>query len=156
MDSNYELALRVADSQTNSQDSEKILKLLDLGVAEGDDRAAYARAVCFANGQYGSSVDELEAFRLFSRISKSKIAEALFDLAVCYDLGQGVEKDQFAAFEFYQRAATLGHTEACAQVSEFFREGVTVPESENLEKFWLERSKMKEREISPPDRVWLR
>jgi TPR repeat protein len=156
MASNYELALKTADAQPIEGESDRVLSLLDLGVEEGDERAIYARAVCFSNGKYGSAIDESKAFILFSRLSESSITEALFDLAVCYDLGQGVTKNQFTAFEYYLKAATLGHKEACSQVSEFFREGVTVPVSENLQCFWLERSQKKEAEISPADRLRLR
>ncbi|MFZ5746951.1 MAG: tetratricopeptide repeat protein [Pseudomonadota bacterium] len=156
MDSNYELAIKIADAEQNEGQSSKVLNLLDLGVEGGDERAIYARAVCYSNGTFGSDIDESKAFRLFSKLSESNIPEALFDLGACYDLGQGVAKDQFAAFECYLRAATLGHKEACCQVSEFFREGVVVPESEYLRRFWLGRSQKKEAEISPADRIQLR
>lgn len=156
MASNYELALEIADAELDESESDKVLHLLDLGVGEGDERAVYARAVCYSNGKYGSVIDESKAFGLFSSLSESSIPEALFDLAVCYDLGQGVAKDQFAAFEYYLKAATFGHKEACFQVSEFFREGVTIPESENLHRFWLGQSQKKEADISPADRLLLR
>lgn len=156
MKPSYEIALEIADRENEELDGDRVLSLLDNGIEEGDERAACARAICYVDGKYGSDIDGTKATELFLGLSESKVPEALFALAVSFDKGDGVVKNQSVAFDYYLEAATLGHSEACFQVSEFFREGLIVLESENLQGFWLKRSQRKESEISPPDRVWLR
>ena len=156
MKSSYESALEIADRENEEIDGERVLSLLDRGIEEGDERAVCARAICFCDGKYGSNIDDAKAMELFLTLSESRIPEALFALAVSFDKGDGVIQNQSVAFDYYLKAATLGHSEACFQVSEFFSEGSIGLESENLQGFWLKRSKRKESEISPADRLWLR
>lgn len=156
MKSSYEKALEIADREDDEIDGGVVLSLLDRGIEDGDERAVCARAICYTDGKYGSDIDVAKATELFLTLSESRIPEALFALAVSFDTGDGVVKDQAIAFEYYLEAATLGHSEACFQVSEFFREGKTVPESQNLQNFWLKRSEKAEAEISSADRLWLR
>jgi TPR repeat protein len=152
----YETALKIASRKPNKKEGKKALALLDQGVLEGDERAIYARAICYSDGTCGSRVSETKATSLFLKLTNSSIPEALFVVAGSYDCGLGVEEDQFTAFEYYLKAATLGHSEACFQVSEFFREGTVVPVSRNLQDFWFKRSKKSEPEISSADRIWLK
>lgn len=156
MSSAYGTALEIASSNPDKKKGKKVLALLDEAIVQGDERAIYARAVCYSDGTCGSQLDKAKATSLFLKLANSFIPEALFAVAGSYDYGEGVEEDQFAAFEHYLKAATLGHSEACFQVSEFFREGSVLPKSKSLQDFWLERSKKKETEISPNDRVWLK
>ncbi|NOU03127.1 MAG: sel1 repeat family protein [Novosphingobium sp.] len=156
MKSSYDIALEIANREDEEKDGERILELLDKGVEDADGRAACARAICYVDGKFGSNINEAKATELFLKLSDSKIPEALFALAVSFDKGDGVAQDQSVAFEYNLKAATLGHSESCFQVSEFFREGSIVLESKSLQSFWLKRSQEKESVISPADRVWLR
>lgn len=151
----YDAALKLANSDDWDASARKILEYLEIGVVDNDPRALCARAMCYVDGKYGSEVNDSKAMKLFLKLSSSHVPEALFALAVSYDTGDGVGKDEFKALSYYLRAATLGHSEACFQVSEYFREGKHIKRDKELEIFWLERSNKDEREVSPRDRIWL-
>jgi uncharacterized protein len=150
----YEMALKEADLSTF--DGAYVLELLDRAAAEGDDRAIYARAQCFRYGTFGSKVDPKVAYGLNCTLEKSNIAEAVFNLAYDYDIGNFVRKNLKRAFSLYMTAALLGDTESCAQISQFYRLGYVVSQNRSLAKAWKERSKCDEKLISPPYRRWLR
>lgn len=150
----YEEALALAD--LDCSDGETILGLLRNAHEEGDPRGTYAIASCYVDGKYGSEVDEKIAHRLFKSISKYDLPEAIFALAYSYDVGDVCRRNRKSAFSLYMRAALLGHREACWQVSEFYREGLTVEHDGRLAKAWRRRAKCEEEDISPPYRIWLR
>ena len=148
------MALAVADTTPDAGDT--ILNCLDRAVEAGDQRAKFARACCFVDGKYGSLIENKAANALFLQLEDSDIAEALFAAAYCYDVGDGVIENKLRAFSLYLKAAILGHKDANWQVSEFFREDVTVPHEEGLVEFFKARSELEERLISPPQRLQLR
>ena len=47
---------------------------------------------------------------------------AMFNLAVCYDNGDGVSQDKEKAIELYQRASDMGNTYAMAQPNKHEKE----------------------------------
>ena len=49
--------------------------------------------------------NEEEAFKWFSRAAAQNLAEAQYNLAVCYKEGNGTPPDARRAIEWYQRAA---------------------------------------------------
>jgi TPR repeat protein len=100
--------------------------------------------------------DTSKAFSLLSSLENSFIAEALFDLAYCYDTGEGVPDDEEKAFCLYMNSALLGDKESCEQVSEFFLEGKLVPQSDSVAEAWHKRAELSDQERSPPHRVMIR
>jgi uncharacterized protein len=149
----YEMALKEASLTTF--DSTYVLALLNRALIEGDDRAIYARAQCFRYGTFGSEIDLKAAHDLNKTLEKSNIAEAVFNLAYDYDIGNFVRKNLKRAFSLYMTAALLGDPESCAQISQFYRLGYVVTKNRNLAKVWKQRSKCDEKLISPPYRRWL-
>lgn len=138
-------------------DRREALEKLREAAAAGDPRAEYAIATWYLHGMEGVvERDVPRAFEMLKKLEDSFIAEALFDLAIFYDLGEIVEPDEEKAFSLYMRAALLGNRESCRQMAEFFREGRIVKHDEKLQQAWLKRAKQKESDISPPYRARLR
>lgn len=148
----YSLALDLSRTEGNLY---KVKSLLEEARDEGDLRATYAISTWYLNGNKIIEVDEDKGVGLLLGISSCNIAEANFDLGFAYDTGRVVEQDDMRAFSYYMKAGLLGDSEACSQVSQFYREGKVVPFDENLAAAWEERSKQDEVDISPPYRIWL-
>lgn len=150
----YDEALIFADR--SPVEDNRIFSLLNLASEEGDDRATYALASCYRYGSFGVKKDEKIAHSLTKKLQDSNIAEAIFNIAFDYDVGNYVKEDEYKAFSFYMKAALLGNLESCVQVSRFYKEGRAVRRDARLAKCWRDRSKFPEEKISSPSRVWLR
>lgn len=154
VDSFYDLALDIAENVPS--DVSRAMILLKDAVDQGDPRAMYAIATWKIHGMPPDiEQDTREGIRLMKLAAKHPIAEALFDLAVIYDHGVLIRRNVKKAFSLYARAALLGDTESCAQLSQFYREGKTVDYDEDLAEAWLIRSREDEASISPSYRIWL-
>lgn len=151
----YTLALQL--SGNDKPDWAKIYKVLAKASEAGDARAKYAIATWLLAGKDGVlSKDPEKAMVLLKEIENANIAEANFDLALAYDAGDFIRKNEKRAFRLYVRAALLGDPESCFQVSEFYREGKVVGVDLVVSRAWKERSKCSESDISPPYRVKLK
>jgi len=151
--SDYDKALQSVDQMGRSAEALKLLS----DASEVDIRAKYAVATWYLHGVEGVVKENKKmAFQILSELEKFNIAEALFDLAVFYDLGVNVEKNEIKAFELYIRAALLGDAESCIQLAQFFREGKLVPYSEPVAGAWEERALAPMSRASFPSRIWLR
>ena len=121
----------------------------------GDLRATYALATWYLHGNDAVSLDEKAGIRILKTLEKSNIPEALFDLAVSYDYGKHVKRNEEKAFSLYMRAALLGDSNACNQVGQFYAEGKFVDHDPKIARAWKLRSEQLESDISPPYRLWL-
>ena len=57
------------------------------------------------------------------------VATAQFNLALCYQQGDGMEQSMCQAAELYQLAAGQGHAEAQSSLASFYARGVGVEQS---------------------------
>ncbi len=147
----YSLALRL--SKDKNINLNEIKRLLLSARKNGDDRASYAIATWYLFGNEVTIIDENLGVSILHELINSNIAEALFDLAVAYDLGKVVHQDENEAFSYYMMSALLGDKDSCCQVSQFYAEGRVVAFDSRLRDAWLERSHQDECDISPPYRV---
>lgn len=155
VDGLYEAALAICDGE--HPDEGRARNLLQRAADGGDARATYALANWLLHDGAGAENEPVKAAVVLLRsVEEANIAEALFDLAVCYDYGRGVRKNEKRAFSLYMRSALLGHPESCEQIAEFYRHGKIVPHDRKLYKAWLARAGEEPQSISPPYRVWLR
>ena len=148
----YEEALRLTESHPADP---RAFALLLAAEGRGDPRAKYALATWYLHGTDLVSRDIPKGIQLLKSIKNSNIAEALFDLAVAYDLGKGCKKNSRLAFELYFESALLGDPDACFQISEYFRAGEHVPHNKRIASLWLNRSRKPAAEISPSFRLSL-
>ena len=68
--------------------------------------------------------DKSQAIFWYRQAAKYKHVEALFNLALSYDIGNGVEASPKEAFSFYRRAAALGHDGAQCNLGVSYLEGL--------------------------------
>ena len=149
----YEEALR--NARAENVDGQAVLSALSKAHEEGDARATYALASWNLNGADFVPVNVQKGIELLRSIEDQPVAEALYDLAVAYDLGKGVRRNPRKAFELYMKSALLGHLEANRQVGQFFIAGEFVQFNRNIGRMWNRRGQLTEAEISPPQRLLL-
>lgn len=103
--------------------------------AKGDPTACYYLAEMYSKGLGGLPKDYVEAFGLYERAARYDYAEAQYQVAVMYEEGRGVLKDEKKAASWYEKAAGKGHADAQYRFAEYeFDKAV----------FWQEESKRKE------------
>jgi uncharacterized protein len=64
----------------------------------------------------------------------------MFDLAVCFEKGAGVEKDLSEAFNYYITAAVRGDNQSYYGVGRMLYYGLGTTENRELADIWLERA----------------
>jgi len=101
-----------------------------------DVDAAYELAQILEHGRHGVDIDVYDAFAWFEKAAQSGHVEAMAELALCYELGCGVEQSDEKALEWYRKAALEGHGTAKYSVGEFFEEARGVPQSDEEAALW--------------------
>src|SRR3989442_845365 len=79
--------------------------------AESDDKdASYNLNICSVNDE---ETEDLKAlFWIKKAAAENGSADAMNDLAICYENGDGVKKNLGKAFYWFQKAAENGNTDA--------------------------------------------
>ena len=68
------------------------------------------------------SIDVVAAFQWFKAASEKGHVSSMAELALCYELGCGVEASDDEALDWYRKAANLGHSASHYSVGEHFEE----------------------------------
>ncbi len=89
---------------------------------------AQARSLMSA-GRFEETIDEL------TPALRSGSAEAAQMMGVIYSLGLGVDEDQTRAFEYFLRAAMLGHPGAQASTAYHFETGRGLPKADPMRSY---------------------
>ena len=105
-----------------------------------DDNAAHETAVIYEYGYHGIAVDVVAAFQWFEKAAVNGHVEAMSELALCYELGCGVEQNDELALDWYTKAAEKGHVTAKYSVGEIFEEARGVPQSDEEACLWYYRA----------------
>ncbi len=114
---------------------EESLPLFRKLAAKDVREACYYLAEMYSKGLGGLSEDHVEAFGLYERAARYGHAEAQYRIAVMYEEGRGVLKDEKKAASWYGQAAANGHADAQYHFAEYeFDKAI----------FWQEESKRKE------------
>lgn len=74
----------------------------------------------FLDGKYG------KAIKYFEQASDLGLHQAMYNLGVCYEMGQGVQQNPEQAFHYYIEAGKLGNSAALYNVAICYREGIGV------------------------------
>ncbi len=72
--------------------------------------------MAYAGGLGGVSEDFAEALKWYRMAAHQGDMNAMHNLGVMYDWGQGVQQDWVEAEKWYRKAAELGHLEAQSQL----------------------------------------
>ncbi len=67
--------------------------------------------------------------------------DALFDLAVCLETGEGVDKNLKDCFNYYLQAAIRGDQQSVFEVGRCYFEGIGVSKDIEMSNIWFERAK---------------
>src|SRR4029450_5307336 len=124
-------------AQQNEADG-KVLAEIRAGADKGDAKARYELGRAFFSGTLGVAKDEAEAVKWFRKAAEQNVADAQFNLGVCYANGQGVTKDDAEAVKWFRKAAeqNLADAQYKRGVCYDSGEGVTKDEVEAY-KWWL-------------------
>lgn len=68
----------------------------------------------------GVRADKAKAIQLYQKAAEQGLAQAQFNLGVCYYNGEGVARDRTAAKRWLQRAADQGYEKAKEVMRKYF------------------------------------
>ena len=66
--------------------------------------------------------------------------KAQLDLALCYDSGDGIERDKEKAVYWFEKAAEQGSTEAQYLIGLMLYQGEAVPQNRSRAVYWLKKA----------------
>lgn len=134
----YSKALRLAHSAGSP---ERVLHLLNGALEAGSGDAAYALATWYLHGKPPLVSRNLrKALALFRVAAKAGVASALYELAVCYQQGEGVKRDAGRAFQYYLQAALKGDADAVVEVARCFKYGYGIERNSAASRVFLKRA----------------
>jgi len=105
-----------------------------------DVDAAYETAIIYEYGHHEVQVDVVAAAEWFKKAAEQSHVEAMAELALCYELGCGLEQNDEIALDWYQKAANMGHISSKYSVGEAFEEARGVPQSDEEACLWYYRA----------------
>ncbi len=131
----YYKALHLAEQE--DYDYHDVLHLLNESIRLGNKKASYALATCYLNG-FHVRKNYKKGFSLLMNAVKggaenkfTLYKEALSDIAVCYELGNGVQKDKHKAY-YYYLAALNGDRQAKQELSRCLYYGIGITKDVEL------------------------
>ena len=134
----YDLALRAASRK--QPDFTQAAALLESGHNEGDQRATYALATWHLYGHAGYPKSLSKAARLLKLAASADIAAAHFDLAICYETGEGVKKNEAKAYLHYLAAALNGDLDSLGEVGRCLFHGIGTTRDRKAAEVWFRRA----------------
>jgi uncharacterized protein len=135
---NYDLALRAASRKR--PDFTQAAALLEGGHLEGDRRATYALATWYLYGHAGYAKSLPKAVQLLKIAVVADYAAAHFDLAVCYETGEGVKKNEAKAYLHYLAAALNGDLDSLGEVGRCLFHGIGTTRDRKAAEVWFRRA----------------
>ena len=88
-----------------SEADRKLLADIRTKAEKGDLQSQFELGKTFYNGRLGVAKDYVEAVKWFRKAAEQSVAEAQFNLGLCYERGRGVVKDEAEAVKWYRKAA---------------------------------------------------
>ncbi len=134
----YELAL--AEERRSHPRHERSLRLLQEAHRNGDARASYALGTWKLHGTHVRK-DVTAGASLVQRAAAAGVRDAVYDLAVCFELGAGVKRDNRRALMHYVQAALMGDRMAAHEVGRCYYYGVGCKSDRVIARVWLDHAK---------------
>lgn len=132
----YYKALHLAKQE--NYDYHDVFRLLNESIRLGNKKASYALATWYLNGfhvkkNYKKGFSLLQyAVQGGTENNFTLYKEALSDIAVCYELGNGVQKDKQKAYYYYLLAALNGDEQAKQELSRCLYYGIGIQKDVKL------------------------
>ncbi len=79
--------------------------------------AQFMLAEFLGKGMYNLKTNMGKSFNLYLQASKQNHIEAVYRVAICYEVGLGTKQDNHRAVQFYRKAASLGHSLGMHKIS---------------------------------------
>lgn len=125
-----------------NSDFETGLSLIMEAVADGDPVAEFALSTLYLDGREPHvAVDKKKGIALLKSAAAANIADAQYELAICYENGDGVRKDDRLAFEWYLRAALRGNAQSVWEVGRCYYFGIGIAQNRRLSDIMADRAK---------------
>lgn len=118
----YDSALKLMKAR--SPNEKKALDLLRRAHDDGDVRASYAIGTWHLYGKGGLGKSPKRAVPFLEIASAAKLPQALFDLAVCCERGEGIRRDTKRAAKLYLAAALRGDSQSIFEVGRCYYAGI--------------------------------
>lgn len=112
IDKRYQSALKI---MKDGGEVEKAYRLLSSASDDGDAHAQYALGTWYLHGFFIKK-SLRRATELLRKAAEANVSSAAFDLAVCYELGQGVRRNINQAAALYLRSFLLGDIDAAVEL----------------------------------------
>jgi TPR repeat protein len=103
--------------------------------------AIYAIGTWYFHGINGFKQNRKKGIEHWKTASLQNIHEAFFDLAVSYELGVGVTKNEGKAFNHYLQAAICGDAQAHQELGRLYYYGIGVKKDKETGLFFFEVAK---------------
>jgi TPR repeat protein len=136
--SDYDEALR--ESSSNKPDYKKAFIWLRKAHHQRDRRATYALGTWYLHGRYVKK-NVMRAIRLIELAAAANVSDALFDLAVSYEKGQGVRRSEKVAARLYLEAALSGDHQAAYEVGRCLYYGIGFLKDRSQARVWFDRAR---------------
>ncbi|UJW81302.1 tetratricopeptide repeat protein [Hydrogenophaga sp. SL48] len=134
----YDLALKAASRK--HPDLARASALLEEAHDQGDRRATYAMATWYLFGNEVYPKNLRKAVQLLKLAAMADIASAHFDLAVSYETGQGIKKNEQAAYRHFLAAALNGDNESLTEVGRCLYYGIGIARDRKAAEVWFRRA----------------
>ena len=124
-------------AQQNEADR-KVLAEIRAGADKGDAKAQYELGRAFFSGTLGVAKDEAEAVKWYRKAAEQNVADAQYNLGVCYANGQGVTEDDAESVKWFRKAAEQNFADAQYNLGVYYDSGEGVAKDEvEAYKWWL-------------------
>lgn len=136
----YRVAL--VEAQKGEPNYIRVHAKLQQAIRKGNPQAAYALATWLLVGKEPVvKPDHKKAVKLLRQAVAAGIADAMWDLAICYERGAGVPTNRRLAYELYLRAAIRGDSDAVMEVGRSLYWGLGTRANRKAAKIWLDRAR---------------
>lgn len=131
----------LSEVRRRGADIAQVLRLLQRAYKRGDPRAAYALATWYLDGK-GEFVPRnvAKGVQLLREAVDGNQADAAYDLAVCYETGEGVRKSEKKAVRLYLKAALLGEKQSLNELGRCYWHGLGVKRDRSIARVWFDEA----------------
>ena len=81
-----------------------------------------------------------KAVAIFQKYADEGVTQGQFNLAICYEKGNGVPKDYAKAAYWYEKAANQGDATAQSIIGDFYYDGTGVTQNYQKAVYWYEKA----------------
>lgn len=129
----YTEALHIMRAKGGDMEIASVVKLLRTARRKGDFWASYALGTWYFHGEHFKT-DKAKGFALMLEAADNFVPDACYDVAVSYELGDGVRKSRKSAVVYYLRAMMLGEKQSVTEVGRVFYWGIGVQRNRAIAK----------------------